>query len=136
LEQQAGITGPAPGRYGGTRPHSERESHAVVRFIRHIRPKRLYAFHSQGEEIFYEYGTHTPPESLQIAQKLALCSGYTLVQNDGLYAHGGLKDWFIDTFGLPGFTIEIGRGENPLPADDLPAIEQKLLPALCRMLVL
>ena len=27
----------------------------------------------------------------------------------------GYKDWFIQNFNKPGFTIEAGLGENPLP---------------------
>ena len=27
----------------------------------------------------------------------------------------GYKDWFIKVFRRPGFTIEAGSGENPLP---------------------
>ena len=27
----------------------------------------------------------------------------------------GYKDWFIQTYNLPGYTIEAGFGNNPLP---------------------
>ena len=27
----------------------------------------------------------------------------------------GYKDWFIQTYNRPGYTIEAGLGENPLP---------------------
>jgi len=27
----------------------------------------------------------------------------------------GYKDWFIQQYALPGYTIEAGIGENPLP---------------------
>lgn len=27
----------------------------------------------------------------------------------------GFKDWFIQNYNLPGYTIEAGLGENPLP---------------------
>ena len=30
-------------------------------------------------------------------------------------AFAGYKDWFIKVFRRPGFTIEAGAGENPLP---------------------
>ena len=29
--------------------------------------------------------------------------------------YAGYKDWFIQDFNLPGYTIEAGLGENPLP---------------------
>ena len=30
----------------------------------------------------------------------------------------GYKDWFIQTFNRPGYTIEAGLGVNPLPISD------------------
>jgi g-D-glutamyl-meso-diaminopimelate peptidase len=29
--------------------------------------------------------------------------------------YAGYKDWFIQTYNRPGYTIEVGRGVNPLP---------------------
>ncbi|MEG2597564.1 MAG: M14 family zinc carboxypeptidase, partial [Oscillospiraceae bacterium] len=126
LERKSGICGPAAGRYGGRRPESEPESRNLATFIRHSNIYRLFSFHSQGEEIFYEYGNIPVPQGTEIAEILSKLSGYRLVQNDGLYSHGGLKDWFIKEFHRPGFTIEIGKGENPLPLSDLAPIYKKL----------
>lgn len=130
LEQEQGIHGPGPRQYGGPFPHSEPESRALVEFLRERRVEAVYAFHSQGEEIFSEYGTHTPPRSRPLARLLAEASGYTLVENDGLYSHGGFKDYFIERYHRPGFTVEIGRGENPLPVSALPGIYARLKPML------
>ena len=58
---------------------------------------------------------------------LAASCGYSLEEPAGLASHGGFKDWFIDTFARPGFTIEIGRGENPLPVEELEPIYARLL---------
>ena len=79
-----------------------------------------------GEEIFYEYDHIPVPQGEEIAQTLSKLSGYQLVKNAGLYSHGGLKDWFIKEFHRPGFTVEIGKGENPLPLSDLDPIYQKI----------
>ena len=40
------------------------------------------------------------------------------------YASGfaGYKDWFIQDYDLPGYTIEVGLGENPLPISDFDRI--------------
>ena len=43
---------------------------------------------------------------------------------------GGFKDWFIEAFRRPGFTIEVGKGRNPLPFGQLPAIESKVFPIM------
>lgn len=130
LEKEQGIDAPAPTQYGGRHPHSEPETAAMVNLCKAFNVKKVFAFHSQGEEIFYEYGVHTPPASQLIAKLMASACGYRLVQNGGLASHGGFKDWFIDKMHRPGFTIEIGRGENPLPIEDLEPIYARLLEAM------
>ena len=42
-------------------------------------------------------------------------SGYELVLADGLTDCTGYKDWVIEKFNIPAYTIEVGKGENPLP---------------------
>ena len=130
METVSGITGPAATRYGGPSPHSEPATRGLINLIYAFQPRRLYSFHSQGEEIFWEYGGLQVPQAESIARALSALSGYTLVKNSGLASHGGLKDWFIQEFRRPGFTIEIGKGENPLPIEDLEPIYGRLLPLL------
>lgn len=86
------------------------------------------ALHSQGEEIFWQYGNIIPPRSETIAKVLAAASGYRLVDNSGLASHGGFKDWFIEYFNKPAYTVEIGKGKNPLPLSDFEDIFAKTLP--------
>jgi g-D-glutamyl-meso-diaminopimelate peptidase len=130
MEIEAGITGPSPTRFGGPCPESEPETRAILQLIAAFRPRRLYSFHSQGEEIFWEYDGISVPQAENIARALSALSGYTLVSNSGLASHGGLKDWYIQALRRPGFTIEIGKGENPLPIEDLEPIYARLLPML------
>lgn len=130
MERAAGITGPAPTRYGGPAPASEPETRAMVHLTAAFDFRRLYSFHSQGEEIFWEYGGVPAPQGELIARTLSALSGYRLVENAGLASHGGLKDWYIQTFRRPGFTVEIGKGENPLPIEDLEPVYARLLPML------
>lgn len=125
-EQESGINSPSPRRYGGLFPESEPETAAITRLCRRIPIDMLVTFHSQGEEIYYEYGKNTPPKSLTIAKIFSVLSDYILVKNDGLASSGGLKDWFIEEFKRPAFTVEIGKGENPLPVSDLDEIYEKL----------
>lgn len=125
-EKEAGITSPSPRRFGGAYPESEPETAAITRLCRNISVDLLISFHSQGEEIFYEYGNNTPEKSLTIAKIFSSLSGYTLVKNEGLASSGGLKDWFIEEFKKPGFTIEIGKGKNPLPLTDIEGVYNKL----------
>jgi g-D-glutamyl-meso-diaminopimelate peptidase len=39
-------------------------------------------------------------------------------------AYAGYKDWFIQAYDRPGYTIEAGSGINPLPLDQLSKIYQ------------
>lgn len=126
MEQADGIDGPAPTRYGGPHPGSEPETGAIITFCLTYQPRTLYSLHSQGEEIYYRYGEHTPGRSRLMAQILASSSGYALSKPTGLASHGGLKDWFIEKFHRPGFTIEIGSGKNPLPVEQLEPVYQKI----------
>jgi g-D-glutamyl-meso-diaminopimelate peptidase len=102
-------------QYSGQSPESEPETRAVTDLCRLYDFRHVVALHSQGEEIYWRYGEHTPPQSRIIAQVLGDASGYAVCDPTGMASHGGFKDWFISCFHRPGFTIELGRGVNPLP---------------------
>lgn len=125
-EQESGITGPGPTRFGGLYPESEPETQALCQLCRKEQFSLAIAFHSQGEEIYWEYGPYTPDISLQIAREMAKRSGYALEKPQGLAVGGGMKDWFICAFHRPAFTVEVGKGKNPLPEQALEEIYPKM----------
>lgn len=116
---------PGPRQYPGKSPESEPETRAVADLCRRTRFRHVVALHSQGEEIYWEYGEHTPPQSAIMARVMGEASGYTVTAPTGFASHGGFKDWFIRCYHRPGFTIELGRGVNPLPVEDFPALYEK-----------
>lgn len=126
LEIDAGITAPAPTRFGGYAPESEPETQLMTALCRSVPFRHALAFHSQGEEIYWQYGNTVPRNAALMARVLATTSGYRAAAPEGLAAHGGFKDWFISEFGRPAFTVEVGRGQNPLPLSDLPALYGRL----------
>jgi len=126
LEQAAGIDGPAPRRFGGQCPASEPETQAMVSLCEHSRPRLALALHSQGEEIYWSYGGRAPSGGALMARVLAMASGYELREPSAIASHGGFKDWFIHRFDRPGFTVEMGKGENPLPLSQLDPIYDRL----------
>lgn len=126
MEIESGITWPSPRQFGGYRPESEPETHALCNLCRRVLFRRAFAFHSQGEEIYWEYGSHTPKNSFEMAKALAGSCGYKVSKPEGLASHGGFKDWFISVFSKPGFTVEIGLGKNPLPISGLEPIYERL----------
>ncbi|MBQ5890552.1 MAG: M14 family metallocarboxypeptidase [Clostridia bacterium] len=131
LEIKQGILGPAPTRYGGKRPVSEPETAALVSLCHRENFCHVAAFHSQGEEIYWNYGGNFIEKGRRMATLLSASSGYTLSQPSEIASHGGFKDWFIKEFDRPGFTIEVGKGENPLPITELdriyPRVEELML---------
>lgn len=114
-EAELGITGPGPTRYSGPSPESEPESKAVADFTRAHNFRLVMAYHSQGEVIYWNFMNLAPPEARAIGEMFARASGYTLDVATGVASYAGYKDWFIQEYRRPGYTIEVGRGRNPLP---------------------
>ena len=50
-----------------------------------------------------------------VANEISKETKYKLLYEDKPNVGSGYKDWFIKKFKKPGFTVEIGKGENPLP---------------------
>lgn len=125
-ERRAGIFGPSPSRFGGFRPESEPETLALTELCRTSRIRHVVALHTQGEVIYWSYGERKPPRSESMAGIMATASGYALDVPVGLAEGGGFKDWFISEFGRPGFTVELGRGENPLPVCETDGIYERV----------
>ena len=118
LERESGIYGPSPTRFGGFKAESEPETLALTELCRSNRIHHVVALHSQGEVIYWTYGDKKPNRSEKMAEIMATSSGYALDVPVGLAHGGGFKDWFIDEFDRPGFTVEVGKGENPLPIEN------------------
>lgn len=116
---------PQPRDYPGPYPLSEPESIAMAELTRESNFQRVNAFHTQGEEIYWGFEGLEPPISEVIVNEYARVSGYTAIRNIDSYA--GYKDWFIQDFLRPGFTVELGRGINPLPIDQFESIYQRSL---------
>ncbi len=116
--------------FSGDHPESEPETSALCAFIRSRDIDLLIALHTQGGEIYYDYGGFVPEKSKAIAKRLEALSGYALSKPEGSGLYGGLKDWFIKEYSRPAFTIECGKGKNPLPLHDLDIIYSVLRSSL------
>lgn len=126
LELNNGIYGPSPTRYGGERPESEPETIALTELCRKQNIRHAVALHSQGEVIYWSYGRNMPSRSKKMAEIMATSSGYALDTPIGIAVGGGFKDWFIKEFCRPGFTVELGMGQNPLPPESAEEIYLKV----------
>jgi g-D-glutamyl-meso-diaminopimelate peptidase len=121
---------PGPTRYAGAFPESEPESRALAAFTRKIVPDMVIAYHSQGREIYYDFNGKMPGNTALIAENMAKISGYKLCKPEGFAGFGGFKDWFIEELGRPGFTIEIGKGKNPIGIDQLTTVLAENVPLI------
>ena len=125
-ELENGIIFPSKTRYGGEFPESEHESRCIADFCRSNTIISATAFHSQGEEIYWSYGKNTPQKGFEIAEKMSKLSGYSLSFPEEMAVGGGFKDWIIQKLHIPSFTVEVGKGENPLDISQLDGIYNKL----------
>lgn len=117
-----GYNKPAPRDYVGPAPLFASESLAVYEFTLAHNFRLSLSYHTQGRVIFWQYLDYLPPYSYEIAQELSQSSGYTLEETPYASSFAGYKDWFIQDFNLPGYTIEAGTGINPLPISQFDTI--------------
>lgn len=125
-----GFTRPGPRDYVGRAPLNQFESRALAGYTEFLDPALVIALHSQGREIYWQFMDIQVPGAEELGQKMAEASGYTLA--DVPYASGfaGYKDWFIQQFRRPGYTVEVGEGINPLPLEQFDTIYRDVLPIL------
>ncbi len=130
LEREQGIKKGAPTRYSGECAESEPEVAALCNLMRFTAPWRgVMTLHTQGEEIF------SPPcggdrDSAVTARRLSELTGYRLSRAEGLAAYGGMSDWCAEKLSVPAFTMECGRGKNPLPITQSSSIYTTMRAAL------
>lgn len=104
--------------YKGRKPLEAKEVKVLTQFIREINPMIAVAYHSSGEEVFWNYhnGKHLHRDK-QIAKKVSKLTGYKLGKPPKQAIGGGFTDWFITNYHRPAMTIEISQlvGETSPP---------------------
>lgn len=113
IEKARKPKNPGPRDYPGDFPLSEPEAKAMAELTKMETFDRVIALHTQGKEIYWGFERAEPPESKEIVDEFSKWSGYKAIQYLDSYA--GYKDWFIQEWRKPGFTVELGKGVNPLP---------------------
>jgi g-D-glutamyl-meso-diaminopimelate peptidase len=115
---------PSPRDYPGEAPLTEPESIAMAELAKKNPFDYCLALHTQGEEFYWGYEGHEPEESAELAKEFELKSGYKAVRY--VDSHAGYKDWFLQEFKRPAFTIELGKGINPLPLSQFDSIFKRV----------
>lgn len=122
IKYSQGFSSPAPRDFVGSAPLSAPEARAMYDFTLGFNPSLTLSYHSQGEVIYWKFLDYEPKGSRQIAEELGDASGYFVEETPYASGFAGYKDWFIQNFNRPGYTVEVGLGTNPLPISDFDRI--------------
>ena len=110
-----GFTSPAPRDFVGDGPLDSPEALAVYNFTLSHNFELILAYHTQGKEIYWQFQNYANQRAKQIGEQFASISGYRLADVPFNSSFAGYKDWFLQEYRKPGYTIEAGFGQNPLP---------------------
>ncbi len=127
-----GYTRPGPRDFVGRAPLNQLESRALAGYTEAVDPALVLAYHTQGEVIYWQFEDIEVPGARELGEEFAQLSGYELADTPYESAFAGYKDWFIQNWRRPGYTIEAGIGENPLPIEQFDKIYGANLPILIR----
>ncbi len=111
------VFAPSSENFVGDYPFSEKETCALAKFTKNIKPCVTLSYHLKGEEIYWEFGqtSHRQFRDRRLAEAIAKYTGYAVKTTHG--SVGGYKDWCIEKFHIPSFTIEVGNDKysHPFP---------------------
>ena len=130
LKFSQGFDRPAPRDYVGRAPLDQPESRALAEYTEEVDPDLVLAYHTQGKVIYWQFRDYQVPGAKLLGEEFARLSGYELADAPYESSFAGYKDWFIQRFRCPGYTIEAGAGENPLPIEQFDEIYRDNLPIL------
>ena len=122
IKYEQGFISPAPRDFVGFGPLTEPEALAVYQFTLSHNFQLILAYHTQGEVIYWQYLNYLPPASYYIGEQFSIASGYLLETTPYESSFAGFKDWFIQNYNRPGYTIEAGLGKSPLPISQFNSI--------------
>lgn len=117
-----GYTRPGPRDFVGRAPLTQLEAQGLARYTEEIDPALVLAFHAQGKVIYWQFDDIDVPGARALGEEFARVSGYALADTPEESSYAGFKDWFIQEYRRPGYTIEVGEGVSPLPLRQFPEI--------------
>ena len=115
IKFEQGFTSPAPRDFVGNGPLVAPEALAVYNFTLSHNFELVIAYHTQGQEIYWQFQNYATNRGRLIGEQFANVSGYRLADVPYNSSFAGYKDWFLQQYRRPGYTIEAGIGNNPLP---------------------
>lgn len=118
---------PSSDHYKGTAPGTAAEAKALIDLTESESFSRTIGYHTQGQVIYWCYGQQGTllQENKEFAEAIASVTGYRMDTENEQPDPAGYKDWALSRKGIPSLTIEVGRGANPLPQEQISAIWQE-----------
>lgn len=111
--------GPHYMNYQGEVPLVAKEAQALAEATAAAVPEIALSYHSSGEIVYWHFHNEAEnmPRDRAIVGRFSAMTGYRIVAPASNPSGGGFTDWFIQTFGRPGMTPELGRraGETNVP---------------------
>lgn len=125
-----GIKNPAAGpsymNYKGKQPVQAKETAALIAYTKQVQPEIALAYHSSGEVLYWHFHTdkNNVARDRKIATTVVNMTGYSLMAPQTNPSGGGFTDWFIQQFGRPGLTPELGKfsGSTHVPLSEFDSI--------------
>ena len=108
IKYSQGFTSPAPRDFVGSSPLAEPEALALYNFTLSHNFSLVLAYHTQGKEIYWQFENYAPERAYTIGQEFSKVSGYTLAEVPYTSSFAGYKDWFLQEYKKPAYTIEAG----------------------------
>ena len=111
---------PGPRGYKGEAPFSEPETKAVEEYVKANAFESVLCYHSAGNLVYWYYDqTDNLERDYSLAKELGAITGYKVEgpydavkyhasEGDVPGSMAGMKDWFVQDYNKPGFTVEIG----------------------------
>lgn len=123
-----GSKKPASQGFVGKYASSEKETKAIVKYTKKIKPFMTVSYHCKGEEIYYNFfqrGDRLKRDKL-VADMFAKITGYK-IKNVEKSSSGGYKDWCVQKLKIPALTIEVGSDKllHPIGRENLEEIFDK-----------
>ena len=115
IKYSQGFTSPAPRDFVGSGPLVAPEALAIYNFTLSHNFELVIAYHTQGQEIYWQFQNYATIRGKFIGEQFARVSGYRLADVPYNSSFAGYKDWFLQQYRRPGYTVEAGIGNNPLP---------------------
>lgn len=103
-----GFIKPAPRDFVGKAPLTQPEAIALYEFTLKHNFDLTISYHTQGKEIYSQFLNYKPSKAKKIGETFAKVSKYKLAQVPYNSSFAGYKDWFIQKYNKPSFTIEAG----------------------------